>query len=76
MDDLAEHNEHDGCDDAGGSCCESAEEGEDGDGESNPACVDTERSEKDGKRKQVHAPVRKSANIQCEAEMTFAGRAT
>lgn len=50
MDDLAEYNEHDSGDDAGGSSCEGAEEGEDGDGESCPARVNTKRGEEDGNK--------------------------
>ncbi len=39
MDDLPENDKHGGGDDGGSSRCESAEEGEDGDGESCPACI-------------------------------------
>ena len=47
LDDLAEYNEHDGGDNAGGSCREGAEKGEDGDWKGCPARVNTERGEKD-----------------------------
>ena len=47
-DDLAEYDEHDGSDDAGGSRCQGGEEGKDGDWESRPARVDTEWGEEDG----------------------------
>lgn len=48
MNDLFEYDEHDSGDGAGGSRHEGAEEGEDGDGESCPARVYAERSDKDG----------------------------
>lgn len=50
MDDIAEYNEHNGGNNAGGSRCEGAEEGEDGDWKSCPAGVDTQRSKKDGNK--------------------------
>ena len=47
-DDLAEYDEHDSGDNAGGSRRQGAEKGKDGDWKSRPARVDAEWGEKDG----------------------------
>ena len=48
MDDVAKYYEHSGRYDTSSGSCEGGEESEDGDGESRPAGIDTQRGKKDG----------------------------
>ena len=59
MDDLSEYDEHGRGDDASGRRCEGTKKGEDGNGQSCPARVYTQRGNKDGNKTGARASQKK-----------------